>query len=234
MDGEADISVVAALMADRHRSQILIALLGGEPRSGTALADAVGISRALASSHLKKLVAGGLVRVQASGRQRMYTIASSMVADALEALILIAPSSEVRSLRQATRSRNLRWARLCYDHLAGAVGVAVTDALARNGLIGLEDGAFTLLPGGPAGFASLGIDVAGLTDRRRPLLRACMDWSEHRLHLAGSLGAGLTTEMLRRKWLRSHEASRIVTVTPAGQAGLRDWLGVDLAQLEAA
>ena len=234
MDGDASLPAVASLIADQHRSEMLLMLLGGEPQSGTALADAAGISRSLASAHLKKLVAGGLVQVQVSGRQRMYTIASRLVADALEALILLTPPSGVRSLRGATRSKNLRWARMCYDHLAGAVGVAVTRALAGHELIGEQDGTFTLTPQGPAGFAAFGIDIGDLRRRRRPLLRECMDWAEQRHHLAGSLGAALAAEMLRRDWLRRQETSRIVTVTAAGHAGLRNWLGIDLAQLQAA
>jgi DNA-binding transcriptional ArsR family regulator len=234
VEAEANLSAVASLMADQHRSEMLLVLLGGEPLSGTALAEAAGISRALASAHLKKLVAGGLVRVQANGRQRMYMIASRLVADALEAMLLLSPPSEIRSLRQASRSKNLRWARMCYDHLAGVVGVAVTEALADGNLIAARDGTFTLADGGPDGFAALGIDVAGLSTRRRPLLRECMDWTEHRHHLAGSLGAALTAELLRRDWIRGQEVSRVVTVTPAGQAGLRDWLGLDVAKLAAA
>jgi DNA-binding transcriptional ArsR family regulator len=234
VDGDANLSAVASLMADQHRSEMLLVLLGGEPQSGTALADAAGISRSLASAHLKKLVAGGLVRVEISGRQRMYRIASHLVADALEAMLLLSPPSEVRSLRQATRSKNLRWARMCYDHLAGVVGVAVTDALVARELIGERDGTFVLMPPGAGDLAAFGIDVTDLGRRRRPLLRECMDWTEHRHHLAGSVGAGLATELMRRDWVRSQEASRAVTVTASGQAGLRDWLGVDLARLTAA
>ncbi len=234
MDGDANLSAVASLIGDPHRSDMLLLLLGGEPLSGTALAEAAGISRALASAHLKKLVAGGLVRVEASGRQRMYTIASRQVADALEALVQLSAPAEVRSLRQAARSKNLRWARMCYDHLAGVVGVAVTEALVGRDLIAAREGTFTLTERGPDGFAAFGVDVAGLAARRRPLVRGCMDWTERRHHLAGSLGAALTAELLRRDWMRGREASRIVTVTPAGRAGLRDWLGLDLGQLAAA
>jgi DNA-binding transcriptional ArsR family regulator len=234
MDPDAKLHTIASLIADRNRAQLLLALLGGEPQSGSALAEAAGISRSLASAHLTKLVAGGLVKAEPNGRQRLYAIGSPMVADALEALILLAPPSEVHSLRQATRSKSLRWARMCYDHLAGIVGVTVTDALLDQELIAGSDGAFMLGPAGQAGFGDLGIDVSSLERHRRPLLRPCMDWSERRHHLAGSLGAALATEMTRRRWLHGQEASRIVTVTPAGQRGLRDWLGLDLAELKSA
>ena len=101
MDPDADLASVAALMADKHRAQMLLTLLGGTPMSGSALAEAAGISRSLASAHLKKLVAGGLVRAQPSGRQQLYSIASEPVADALEVLILLAPATKVRSLGDA-------------------------------------------------------------------------------------------------------------------------------------
>lgn len=234
MDPDADLASVAALIADQHRAQMLLTLLGGTPLSGSALAEAAGISRSLASAHLKKLVAGGFVRVQPSGRQRLYSIASESVADALEILILLAPASRVRSLRDATRARNLRWARMCYDHLGGAVGVAITEALLNRELILESDGAFQLGPSGPAGFGELGIDVSRLERRTRPLLRPCLDWSERRYHLAGSLGAAMTASMLGRKWIATREASRVLTVSPSGAAGLRDWMGIDLDHLRAA
>lgn len=226
--------MVAGLIADEHRSQLLLAMLNGRPQSGSALADAAGISRSLASAHLRKLVAGGLVQVQAQGRQRLYSIASTLVADALELLILLAPAGETRSLRGHTRARSLRWARLCYDHLAGAAGVAVATALLDRGLLREQDGAYLLTPGGAAAFGDFGIEISQLERGSRPLLRPCLDWSERRHHLAGSLGAALTSELLRRRWLRGQEASRVVTVTGAGEAGLRDWLGLDLAQLRTA
>ena len=234
MDPDADLAVVASLMADRHRAQMLLTLLGGTPQSGSALAEAAGISRSLASAHLKKLVAGGLVRAQPRGRQQLYSIASASVADALEILILIAPAAKVRSLGDATRAKSLRWARMCYDHLAGTVGVSVTEALIGRGLLRERDGDYTLGPAGAAEFGGFGIDVSRLERRTRPLLRPCLDWSERRYHLAGSLGAALTAALLERRWIATREASRIVTVTKAGQAGFEEWLGVDVAGLRAA
>jgi DNA-binding transcriptional ArsR family regulator len=234
MDPDANLAFVASLMADRHRAQMLLTLLGGTPQSGSALAEASGISRSLASAHLKKLVAGGLVRAQPSGRQQLYSIASTPVADALEILILLAPASEVRSLGAATRAKSLRWARMCYDHLAGVVGVSVTEALVGRGLLRERDGAFLMEPAGAAEFGAFGIDVALLERRTRPLLRPCLDWSERRYHLAGSFGAALASALAERHWITTREASRIVTVTEAGQGGLQDWLGIDLAKLRAA
>src|ERR1700689_2638597 len=144
MDPDADLASVASLMADRHRAQMLLTLLGGTPQSGSALAEAAGISRSLASAHLKKLVTGGLVRAQPSGRQQLYSIASEPVADALEILTLLAPGPKARSLGEATRAKSLRWARMCYDHLAGAVGVSLTEGLIGRGLLRERDGAYLM------------------------------------------------------------------------------------------
>jgi DNA-binding transcriptional ArsR family regulator len=234
MDPDADLAALGRLMGDPNRAKILQVLLGGTPQSGSALASAVGISRSLASAHLKKLTAGGLLCAERSGRQQLYSIAAQPVADALETLLLFAPASPVRSLRDSTRMRSLRWARMCYDHLAGVVGVAVTEALAAQDAIGSQDGAWVLGSHGAAVFGDVGIDVAGLPRRTRPLLRPCMDWTERRYHLAGSLGAALTDELLRRGWVRRQEGSRVVTVTAAGYAGLESWLSIDFGLLRAA
>jgi DNA-binding transcriptional ArsR family regulator len=188
MEPDADLAAIGRLIGDPNRAQVLQLLLGGEPRSGSALAAAAGISRALASAHLKKLTAGGLVRAETRGRQQLYSIAAQPVAEALTA----------------------------------------------RGAIGDTDGAWVLGPQGTRLFGDLGIDAASVPHRTRPLLRPCLDWTERRSHLAGGLGAALTAEFSRRKWVRRVEGTRIVTLTPAGSAGLGEWLGLDLGQLRAA
>ena len=229
MDPDADLAAVAGLMADANRSRMLQVLLCGAPQPGSALADATGISRSLASAHLKKLVVGGLVTARPSGRARLYSIASEPVAAAIETLMSIAPPQRApRSLNGATRSRNLRWARMCYDHLAGVVGVAITEALVARSALRQANGGWSL--GSPAVFAEVRIDIEALP-RRRPLARPCMDWTERRHHLAGSTGAAVTSTLTERGWVRRRDASRIVSITPAGAAGLRDWLSLDLTEL---
>ena len=233
MEAEADLAAMGRLIGDPNRAHLLQILLGGTPQSGSALAAAAGISRSLASAHLKKLTAGGLVRAERNGRQQLYSIAARPVAEALEILLILAPATPVRSLRGAAHRRNLRWARMCYDHLAGVAGVAVTEALTARDAIAELDGAWVLGAGGARVFAGLGIDAGAVPHRTRPLLRPCMDWTERRHHLAGSLGAALAAEMLRRDWLRRADGSRVVTVTPDGYTGLEAWLGIDFGQLRA-
>jgi DNA-binding transcriptional ArsR family regulator len=233
MDPDADLAAIGRLIGDPNRACMLQVLMGGTPQSGSALAAAAGVSRSLASAHLKKLTAGGLVRAERHGRQVLYSIAAEQVAEALEILQLLVPVTPVSSLRGSARMRNLRWARTCYDHLAGITGVAVTEALAAAGAIGERDGAWVLGPAGPRVFGGIGIDVDSVPRRTRPLLRPCLDWTERRHHLAGGLGAAVATELTRRGWVRRQDGSRIVTVTPAGHAGLGEWLGVDLGRVRA-
>jgi DNA-binding transcriptional ArsR family regulator len=233
MEPDADLAAIGRLIGDPNRARILQVLMSGSPQSGSALAEMAGISRSLASAHLKQLTTGGLVHAERRGRQQLYSLASGQVAEALETLLLLAPARPVRSLRGSTRMRNLRWARMCYDHLAGVTGVAVTEGLLARDAIGEQDGAWVLGAAGARVFAEVGIDAARVPGRTRPLLRPCMDWTERRHHLAGGLGAALTAELARRGWMRRQEGSRIVTLTPDGHAGLDAWLGIDLGRLRA-
>ncbi|HEX3316587.1 MAG TPA: helix-turn-helix transcriptional regulator [Solirubrobacteraceae bacterium] len=226
MSGDADLARVGSLVADPKRAKMLLALLGGEATSASALADAAGASRSLASAHLRKLVDGGLVSVEPQGRRRLYRIAGQPVADALEGLIRLSPPTAVRSLRDANRKENLRRARLCYDHLAGVLGVAVTEALVGRGALAPRDGGFAVTRDGGAVMAEIDVDVEALERGRRPLTRACMDWTERRPHLGGALGAAMTSSFLGRRWIEHGSAGRIVRVTPAGRRGLRAWAGV--------
>lgn len=227
MTGDADLARIGALLADRTRAAMLLALLAGRPMSASALAAAAGVSASLASAHLRKLVDGELLVAERAGRMRLFRLANA-VADALEGLLLLAPPSAVRSLRAAVRGEQLRRARVCYDHLAGTVGVTVTEALVQRGLLREVDRGYALTARGADGLREIGIDVTRLEHRRRPLTRRCMDWSERRNHLAGSLGAALMTRSVELGWVRLHEASRVVSITRAGHAGLGGWLQVDL------
>ncbi|GAA5115925.1 ArsR/SmtB family transcription factor [Pseudonocardia adelaidensis] len=227
MTGEADLARIGALLADRTRVAMLLALLGGRPMSASALADVAGVSASLASAHLRKLVEGGLLVVESAGRQRHFRLATA-VADALEGLLLLAPPDRVTSLRASVRGQNLRRARMCYDHLAGTVGVVLTEALARRGVLVERERGYAVTAEGPLVLAEIGVRLDGLDRLRRPLARRCMDWSERRHHLAGSLGAALTSRLIELDWVRLSEASRVVRLTTAGQRGLDEWLQVDL------
>ncbi|MDA8205803.1 MAG: helix-turn-helix domain-containing protein, partial [Thermaerobacter sp.] len=172
-----------------------------------------------ASSHLAKMVAGGLLVHESYGRHRYYRLANAEVGLALEALNTIASPKPVRSLRESDESRALRFARTCYDHLAGEVGVALTDKMVELGLIQVEGRDFVVTVDGSKWFHEFGIDVAGIRRGRRHFARQCLDWSERRHHLAGALGAALTNRLLELTWVERVARGRAVRVTSAGFVG---------------
>lgn len=231
MTTEADVAAVAALIGDPARAAMLDALLDPRGLPVGALAGAAGIARSTASGHLARLLRAGLVTVAPEGRRRVYRLAGPEVAAALEALAVIAPPRPAAGLRGVLRTQDLRAARTCYDHLAGALGVALAERLCVDGL--LEPGDLALTDAGSEAFAGFGIDVAALRAGRRPLTRACLDWSERRPHLAGALGAALTGELLRRGWLRRQPGSRAVALTRRGEDGLEAAFGLLAPPLEA-
>ena len=227
MDG-ADFGAVAALIGEPARAAILEALMDGNTLPAGKLARRAGVSPSTASGHLARLLDGGLVLCEPQGRERLYRLASAQVADALEALARIAPAAAIRSLRSFDRAAALRSARTCYDHLAGLIGVGVTEALVRRGALVPHGGGYTLAPEGEDLLERLGVDVAAASGQRRSFARACLDWSERRPHLAGALGAAVAQAFLASGWLKGRPADRALTVTPAGAATLHRVLGIDL------
>jgi DNA-binding transcriptional ArsR family regulator len=232
MAGDADLATIGSLMSDRTRATILLTLLNGGMTSASALAQRAAVSRPLASAHLRKLFEGGLIVVEPRGRHRFYRLSSQRVADALESLILLSPASAVNSLRGSKESIGLQRGRLCYDHLAGRLGVALTHQMMEAGLLRKSGGDYEVTEAGTGVFHGLGIDIESLRVQERPLSRACLDWSEKDHHLAGSLGAALTNELFRLGWLEGREASRVVLVTAVGEQGLQQAFGLEPASLE--
>ena len=225
---DADLSQVADLMT-AHRATILLALIGGRPLSAGQLAERAGISPPLASSHLAKLLDGGLVTVEQRGRERHYRLAGPHVAEAIEAMLTLAPQRSATSLRESTRGRAIRLARTCYDHLAGEVGVSIHDALAAQRLLDIDgDGAYRLTEPGERRLADLGLDVPALRAGRRAFARPCLDWTERRPHLAGGLGAGLAARLFELEWVTRLPGTRAVRLTEPGRTGLRDALALNL------
>jgi DNA-binding transcriptional ArsR family regulator len=198
------------------------------PLSASELAARARIAPSTASEHLTRLVAGGFLATSKHGRHRYYRLADPAVAAAVEALALVAPQPPVRSLREATRGELLRFARTCYDHLAGRVGVALAHGLERERALVRKDGGYALGPQAAPRLASLGIELAELERQRRPLVRGCLDWSERELHVAGGLGAALTQRLFELGWIRRRDRNRSVALTEEGRARLKGELGVDI------
>jgi DNA-binding transcriptional ArsR family regulator len=224
---KTNLAAVATLVAEPTRATILDALMAGEPLASGELARRAEIAPSTASGHLARLLEGGLVTYQTCGCERRYQLASLEVAEALESLARVARPPSIRSLRAADRERALRLARLCYDHLAGQLGVALTDALVEGSLIGPGDGTFALTARGDERLRAIGVDLDRARTMRRPFARACLDWSERRPHLAGALGAVIADALLAQRLIVRRAHDRAVMVTPQGRATLHE-LGVEL------
>jgi DNA-binding transcriptional ArsR family regulator len=225
MSGDADFAAVAAAIGEPARAAMLDSLLSVRARPAGELARAAGVAPSTASAHLARLVAANLVVAESHGRHRYYALAGPEVAQAVEALAALAPQRPPRSLRSANRIAAELAARSCYDHLAGALGVAVSDRLCVLGA--LDASSLSLLDPGP--FELLGIAIPARTSR--PLTRACLDWSERRYHLAGGLGAALLAGLLEHGWLERTGRGRAVAVTPLGQAALEERIGLDVREV---
>lgn len=222
MQDNPNIVRVAALVGARARADILTALLAGEALTASELAQAAGVTKQTASSHLAKLVDAQLVAVQRQGRNAYFRLADRDVAQLLENLMGVAFRSGAVRARPGPREPALRKARVCYDHLAGELGVLIYDSLLRRQLLRSVSGGLELTERGRQFCIDLGLDPGALGRGRRVLCRACMDWSARRHHLAGALGAALLDHCFARGWARRAKGSRVVSFTPAGENSLRE------------
>ena len=208
----------ASLVGDPARANMLTAILGGSALTAGELARHAGVTAQTASSHLGKLEAGGLVRARRQGRHSYFSLTGEDVAGVLEGLMCLAERAGHQRLRVGPKEPALRHARICYDHLAGDLGVAMLDSLIKRGLIASTGDALSLTANG-AGFAEdFGIDVAPLRGARRPLCKSCLDWSVRRSHLAGGLGAALLDRFQDLRWVSRVEGTRILSFSPRGRA----------------
>ena len=232
MASNARFAEIAALAGDPARAGMLHALLDGRALTASELAHAVGVTPQTASGHLARLAAAGLITVAQQGRHRYHRLASPTVAQMMESIMQVAAEAPapLRAVRTGPRDEALRTARTCYDHLAGRLGVAVADAMVEGGKLELARDAGLVTDTGMALLQSIGIDVGALTARRstRLLCRPCLDWSERRPHLAGTVGAALCSHFLAKNWIRRVPGSRAVTVTPKGAQAIHDAFGVNL------
>lgn len=231
MDNQPKIASTAHLIADPARAAMLMMLVDGRAHPAGELAFAARVTAQTASSHLGKLLAGGLLAVETEGRHRYYRLAGPDVAVALEHLAAIGSDHVVRRKPLSREAQHLQFARCCYDHLAGRVGVTVTQALeARGYLVAAADKQFNVTPTGIAWFNSMGLDTATIKPTRWGLARQCLDWTERQHHMAGPLGVRFMALLCAKGWLRRHKGSRAVQVTPQGWAGLKEQLGIDLGE----
>jgi len=216
------IATIAALIGDHARAEILTALTGGQALTATELAEVAGVTKQTVSAHVAKLLDANLISVESQGRHRYFRLADHDVAHLLESLMGVAYRAGAVRIRSSPREPALRRARVCYDHLAGDLGVMLYDSLQQRRYVRIDDKQPVLTPAGKRFFAEIGIDVDTLDHGRRPLCRACLDWSVRRHHLAGALGAALLDRCYALGWARRAKDSRVVNFSPAGEQALRE------------
>ena len=229
MVAAANMVEIAALVGDTARATMLAALMGGQALTASELAARARISKSTASGHLGKRLGARLLAVTQKRRNRYYRIASPLVAKMLESIKAVAAlETPARYQPRSAQDDALRFARTCYDHLAGRLGVAIADALVAKKFVVLSEEGGAVTPAGARFLKKFGAELTSISSGRRIFCRACLDWSERRYHVAGLVGAEIWRRCLELGWLARQRDTRAVRVTPAGQRGLRETFGVKL------
>lgn len=220
-----DIARIAALIGDPARANMLAALMDGRSLTASELAAEAGVTKQTASSHLARLAGGGLLAVEAQGRHRYFRLAGEDVGEAIEALMGLAQARGGQRTRSGPKDPALRRARICYGHLAGEMGVRLYGRLTKRRWLKLTEGEVTLAASGVEAMETFGVDIRKLSTLRRPMCRACLDWSERHHHLAGSLGDALLARFMEYGWARRLPGTRVIDFNAKGERALADWLG---------
>ena len=212
---------IAALIGDHARAEILTALMAGEALTATELAGVANLTKQTVSSHLGKMLDAGLIVVESQGRHRYFRLADRDVAHLLESLMGVAYRTGALRVRSSPREPALRKARVCYDHLAGELGVLAFDSLEQRRFVRRAAGELVLTRAGKQFFAETGTDVENLAEQRRRLAHTCLDWSVRRHHLSGAVGAALLNRCYELGWARRAKNSRVVTFSLTGERAFR-------------
>ncbi|GHC63101.1 ArsR/SmtB family transcription factor [Limoniibacter endophyticus] len=213
-----DIAHVANLIGEPARANILSALMTGKALTASELAQEAGISLQTASSHLSKLEVGGLIAPRKQGRHKYFSLSSDDVAHVLEALMGLAARTGHLRTRTGPRDAALREARVCYNHLAGEMGTRLFDTLLERKLLSQQGSDLHLTQSGTRFVTDFGVDLVSLRDHKAPLCKECLDWSERRSHLAGSLGRAFLTRIETLGWAKRDRKTRIVSFTRQGRS----------------
>lgn len=220
-----DISRIAALVGDPARANMLTALIDGGALTATELAMEAGVTKQTASAHLAQLAQAELITRAIRGRHHYFRLAGAEVATLIEALMAVAELRGGKRTRTGPREPEMRRARICYDHLAGELGVHMHDRMIALGWVSTAKGdSITLTDSGRNALIDFGIDVESLTAKRRPLCRTCLDWSMRRHHLAGSVSAAMFDRFVALGWMQRANDSRAIRVSPSGEAAFRKLL----------
>ncbi|KLN61825.1 hypothetical protein WH96_05925 [Kiloniella spongiae] len=228
MDAEPSMASIGALIGSPARSAMLALLFDGRALTATELSQAAGVSAATASEHLGKLVSGGLLICEKHGRHRYYKLAGDEVAEALEPLVHLVRHKPAPIRQVSSEQKQIRCARLCYDHMAGELGVSITTAMVEQGYLVVKDRHYDVTITGERFFAELGIDLRSLRKARRQFAPQCLDWSERKPHVAGALGAAIKDLAFSLKWIERTKHRRIIKLTDFGRKQLGQKLGLKL------
>ncbi len=228
MNVKQDLAEIAALIGEPTRVVMLWSLLGGQARPASELAFYANVSAQNASAHLARLVEAGMLAVESRGRHRFYRLSGAEVAHAVEALAALSPSAREMASSAPRHAPDLKYARTCYDHLAGRVAVEICAAFKDQGYISTSGADFDVTSAGEKLFHDLGMEIIELKQERRAFARQCLDWSERQPHIAGALGAALLERMFQRGWIARVRSSRIVRVTGKGKEDIYKLLRLTL------
>ncbi|TMI85901.1 MAG: winged helix-turn-helix transcriptional regulator [Bacteroidetes bacterium] len=218
---------LTGLICEPTRAKMLWNLLDGRAYTASELAVVANVSPTAASNHLAKLREADLVKVETQGRHRYFSFSKPEVAYAVESLASLANDKD-DGIKKIETHQGIKYCRTCYDHLAGLVGVRITEALEDKKIISKSDGHYIITKKGSSWLTDFGVTNDALTNKRRPLTRQCLDWSERRPHLAGQLGAVLLEKMLEKKWFRKMKFSRELIVTSKGNQEIYESLKVEV------
>ncbi|HEX4195686.1 MAG TPA: helix-turn-helix transcriptional regulator [Stellaceae bacterium] len=230
MNGGPDLALVASLIGDATRANILAALLDGRALTASELAYFAHVSPQTASGHLAKLTDGMLLTMLRQGRNRYYRLATPLVAEMLEGIMSVAAHGPERHRPASKAVDAMRLARTCYDHIAGKIGVGLADNLIERGFLVLTPDAGEVTDDGAAFLADFGVDLAALRAKRRTLCRPCLDWTERRLHIGGTVGAAIARRCFDVGWLTRMRDSRALAITPVGRRGLAEKFGLSFEE----
>ncbi|WP_079528010.1 ArsR/SmtB family transcription factor [Halobacillus hunanensis] len=226
MNASPNVAEVASILGEPSRSLILTSLMDGRFHTATELAYMAGIKQQTASFHLSKLMKANLIIMEKHGRHRYYHIIDGEVAQILESFLALSRPPEIRSLNQSIQMKALKSGRTCYDHLAGELGVGLTESMLQEGLIEKAEKEFIVSSKGERFFEEFGLDISKLRQKRRSFSRVCLDWSERQHHLAGALGNAIAAKLFEINWIEKHPSSRAVKVTERGHDGLQKYFNM--------
>ncbi|TYP99432.1 ArsR family transcriptional regulator [Tenacibaculum adriaticum] len=225
---ESKFSQIASIIGDKARSVILWNLLDGRAYTATELATSANISLQSTSNHLSKMIKANILSVEKQGRHRYYNYASAEVAQVIESMASLVPLSEAYTKIKKPKANDFTYARTCYDHIAGCVGVKITNSLIDHKILEISEKKYIVTDYGKEWFQKIDIDTNLIKLQKRSFAHQCLDWSERKHHLAGALGASLLEIMIKKDWIRKKKNSRELIITSIGKTALKDTLNLEI------